>query len=407
MSKIVAPVRYFYFIVLLAVLQFSSCVYEPADQGDASLRSQDNLILSFEVVQGTYAAFMEVNTITVSGTVEEGIDLSDISLNITVSDNASISPDPSTITSITGPFQFTVTSQEGLSRIYTVDISNAAPAGPSDDNFITSFNIVTPTMTIPADIDDVSGRITQGIPATMDLSNLSVAGTISDDASISVAISSISDFSMPVTYTVTSESGIDRVYEVEITHLNTLFTETCDTGSVSKWFGGYDFVSSSTAIPFDRNVGTGQTLLLEADTMPLSFSIYLDGGFRYYDADVPYDQPLDIKLNIRNEDGVVLGSTIATVDPSYNGGAIEFDLSNLDLLLQAGTPYRFQWFVVNGAAAGVMTRSKADNSRGRSGFCFQGGFSGQSFISEGTQLEQDEIWVVHPWNFNIAFSGIQ
>jgi hypothetical protein len=391
-------------VTMMVVFQISSCVYEPAELGTAT--NQDNRILSVELTQGSYSRFMDVDNNSVTGEVDESVGLSGINLNVVISENATISPDPSSITEINGPFNFTVTSLEGVQRIYVVNI-DLEVSGPSDDNFIVSFNINTPGGIIQADIDNTTNTINQRISATVDLSNLTVNGSISNNATISPPISSVSDFSNVVSYTVTSETGIARVYEVEITHLNTLITESCTTGSVSKWFGGYDFITSSTSIPFDRNVGTGQTLILDADTMPLDFSVFLDSDFRYYDADTPYDQSLEMRLNIRDDNGFIIGTVNTTVSDTFDGGEVVFDLEALELLLQAGRPYAFQWYVVDGAALGVMTRSKAENSRGGSGFCFQGGQSCQIFVSEGNSPSDEEVWVAHPWNFNIAFRGIQ
>jgi hypothetical protein len=409
MTRAVQPIYYYLFLSVLVLLQFSSCVYEPVDP-DLNLvdPGSQNLILKLELTKGSYSNIMAINGDVVSGTVDESISLSsDIVLHVEISEEATISPNPATITSISGPFNLVVTSSTGDSRMYVVDITVEEPSGPSDDNFITSFNIVTPEFTATAAIDDLTGLITQRVPASLNVSNLSVSGTISNNATISRPISSVSDFSSIVSYTVTSETGIVKTYRVEITQMDTIFSVTCDEGSVSKWFGGYDFVSSASSSPFDRNVGTGQYIQLDQDTAPTRFSIYLEGGFRYYDANTFYNAPIDIRLIVRDSDEQALGEITTTVDGSYRGGAIDFDLSNSGLLLEANERYAFQWFVVNGAIQGVMTSSLANNARVSTGFCFQGGISGQSMISRDTFLEEADIWVGHPWNFNIGFEGIQ
>ncbi|MCD0470158.1 DUF5018 domain-containing protein [Flavobacterium sp. JAS] len=381
---------------LIASLLMISCVSEeikvPA--------SKKNEILSFVIKKGDISKPLDILENTISGTVDSSFDLNDITLEVLISDGATISPDPASIKSINGPLTFVVTAVNGKERTYNVLVSKTQ----SSDNSILEFNITTPYFLTSAKIDQQTGSITKRLPSFVDLANLSVDLKYADNATISPDPKTITDYSSPVDFIVKSESGIEKTYQVKLEHMNINMSESCTDSNANKWFGGDNRTDAPDILPFDRNIGTGQTVLLSKDLTPSVFSIHLLEGFAYAQTYDPYRGDVILKLIIRDEKQKIIASTETTVPGNFNGGFVPFDLQNLHLFLEAGKEYVFYWYLVDGAALGIMSGSSANKSSG-SGFCFQTGYSGSSKVSTGTTLEDLSVWYKHTWHFNMQLEG--
>lgn len=365
--------------------------------------SSENKILSFVLSKDNYSKEFSVSENILQGIVDSDIDLEGVTLNITISENASITPDPSTITSVEEPFTLTVTGENGEERIYTISIERAL----SDANSILEFKLNTENFSTYVNVDSENGIITQRLPENIDLTALDVSIITSDKATISPAIDNLTDFSSITSLIVTSESGVQKTYTIDISSMDENFSQTCNEMNASKWFGGDNRINAPDIESYDRNLGTGQTLILEQDLNPTIFSIYLEDGFRYYEDNSSYNSAVDLKLNIRTINGEILTSTTTNVPSSYDGGSIPFDLSDQGIFLEDNTTYIFQWYLIDGATLGVTAGSSGNTDETSQGFCFNGGYSGQSNISEGSSLEESGVWYSHFWNFNIKLEGKQ
>ncbi len=362
--------------------------------------SDKNEINSFVITKGAYTKNFDVIDNSIAGTVDSEIELKDLVLNVSISKGATISPDPSKISSISGDFNFTVTAENGQSKIYKVSIKRIL----SDKNSILSLDINTSYFSTNAQIDEDNKLITQRIPEFIDISNLSTVLRVSDRATISPNPNDVRDYSGSVKFTVTSESGIKKDYTVTISKMSNSFSESCKTMNASKWFGGDDRTNVPDIIPYDRNIGTGQAILFNKDTNPLTFNVFFSGGFQYYRSD--YFGNLELKLNIRDTSGKIIGTTNKIIQgTSFNGGSISFDLTKLKLFFKKDIVYIFQWYLVNGESLGVFTGSTGNTNSGE-GFCFSGGLSSESnLISRQSNQEDMKIWGKHPWNFNFEIMG--
>ncbi len=277
----------------------------------------------------------------------------------------------------------------------------------SDENSILSLDINTPYFSTNAQIDEENKLITQRIPEFINLSNLSTVFRVSDRATISPNPNDVKDYSNSVKFTVTSESGIKKDYTVTMSKMSNFFSESCKTGNATKWFGGDDRTNAPQTIPYDRNVGTGQAILFNKDTNPLIFNVFLSDGFQYYSNGTYFYSNLELKLNIRDISGKIIGTTTKTIlgTSLFNGGSISFDLTELKLFFKKDVVYIFQWYLVDGEILGVNTGSTGNINSGE-GFCFSGGFTSQSNISKQSNQEDMKIWRKNaPWNFNIEIMG--
>lgn len=365
--------------------------------------SSENGIQSFTITKANVIKEFSIKDNTITGIVESTFELSDINLKILIPEKATISPDPSTIKTINGPLVFVITAENGQTKSYTVDIKRE----PSIDNFILELNIKTPNLLLKGDIDNQTGIITKRLPESNDLKNLDVELKLSKYATITPDPKTIKDYSSPVSFTVKSESGVEKIYEVKLEHMNINRSRSCSEANSWKWFGGDDRPDAPDILPYDRNVGTGQIVIVDKNLVPSTFRIHLSDGFSYYTSKQHYNLPVTLKLIIKDEKRNTLAQTTTEVSGQFYGGFVPFDLQKLNLYLEAGKKYSFYWYLVDGEKLGIEAGSSANRFDG-SGFCFNSGYSGQSRVSINTTLEDLEnshVWFEHEWHFNIELEG--
>ncbi|TPG38729.1 hypothetical protein [Flavobacterium pectinovorum] len=283
-------------------------------------------------------------------------------------------------------------------------ISCASEEILSAENTVLEFKINDQYLITNAEIDEQTGIVTKRLPEFIDFKNLNIDLKISESASITPDPKTIKDYSSPVTFIVKSESGLEKTYLVKLEHMDINRYESCTDSNAHKWFGGDNRTNAPDILPFDRNIGTGQTVLLNKDLVPSRFGIHLREGFAYYETKTLYGEEVKLKLIIRDETKKTIASTETIVSANFSGGFISFDLQNQYLLLEAGKKYVFYWYLVDGAALGIMAGSSGDTTNG-SGFCFQTGYSGDSKIRNKTTLEDLSVWGEHPWHFNMELEG--
>ncbi|WP_343585102.1 DUF5018 domain-containing protein [Flavobacterium sp.] len=378
-----------FFISLLMV----SCASEES-------LSNENTIQSFTITKGSVTKEFSIEENSIKGIVESTFELEDINLNVLIPRGATIIPDPVTIKSINGPLVFVVTAENGEMKNYNVDIKRE----PSTDNFILEVNVKTPNLSLSADIDNEEGLVTKRIPESNDLKNLNVEIKFSKYATITPDPKTIKDYSEPVNFTVTSESGTEKVYQVKLEHMNSYIFRSCSEANAWKWFGGDSRVNAPDILAYDRNVGTGQIVIVDKNLVPSTFSIHLREGFTYYDEKLRYDKPVTLKLIIKDANFNILAVTTTEVSEYFSGGFIPFDLQKLNLYLEANKKYSFYWYLIDGEKLGIYAGSSANNKSG-DGFCYSSGYSGESRISKKNSLEDSNVWFDHDWHFNIELEG--
>ncbi|WP_440120175.1 DUF5018 domain-containing protein [Tenacibaculum sp. Ill] len=362
--------------------------------------SDEKEIISFFIRKDSFTQEFEILENSITGFTPSYIELSDIELEITISDNATISPDPKSITKIDKLLTFIVTAENSTTKTYNIDIRREL----SKKNDIISFKIKTTDQTLEASIDNIENKITKKLPTFLNLSNLTTEVNISEKASISPLPIDITDYSSPVNFTVKAENGVEKTYTVTLEHISNSFSNTCNQSNASKWFGGDSRTNAPDISPYDRNVGTGQSVLFQNDTELSSFSIKLESGFKHHETGAPHNETVKLNLDIRNTRGEIISSTITELDSTFLGGWVDFDLSDLQLFFEANTEYIFTWYLIDGANLGVDTGSSAYIDSGN-GFCFGQGYSGQSNISLNNNLKNWNTWIKHEWYFNIKLQG--
>ncbi|REH56106.1 hypothetical protein C7448_101138 [Tenacibaculum gallaicum] len=365
-----------------------------------SISNNENKILSFSIKKGSFIKDFEILENSIVGLTPSYIELDDIKLEVIISDKATIAPDPSVITTLDKPLIFIVTAEDGSTKNYNVDIRKEL----SNQNEITSFNIKIADQTLEANINTVENKITKKLPSFSNLSDLTVTANIPGKASITPLPSNLTDYSSPVDFIVKAENGTEKTYTVALEYVNIPYSRSCNESNANKWFGGDSRTNAPDISPYDRNVGTGQSVLFQKDTELSSFSIKLESGFKYHETRTPYNEKVKLNLDIRNLSGDIISSTVTELDTTFVGGWVDFDLSNLQLFFEANTEYIFTWYLVDGTNLGVNTGSSAYIDNG-DGFCFGQGYYGQSNISLNNNLKNWNTWKEHEWYFNIKLQG--
>lgn len=104
-----------------------------------------------------------------------------------------------------------MTAENGAAKTYTVTITEAKP---SNKAAIKVFRIGG----IQGKIDDTAGTITVEVPANVDITKITPTIETVEAGTVVPASGEVMDFTNPVTYTVTSQSGTSRkVYKVTVT----------------------------------------------------------------------------------------------------------------------------------------------------------------------------------------------
>ncbi|KAF2512085.1 DUF5018 domain-containing protein [Flavobacterium zhairuonense] len=380
-------------IFLFIAVLMTSCVSEVT-------LSSDNKIQSFSITRENVAKDFVIGEKSIVGSVESTFELENINLTIAIPKGAKISPDPATIKSITGPLAFVVTAENGEIKNYDVDIKREL----STDNFILEANVKTPNLVLSGDIAKETGLVTKRIPESNDLKNLIVEIKFSKHATITPDPNTIKDYSAPVNFTVKSESGVEKVYQVKLQLMDSYISRSCSEANAWKWFGGDNRNNAPDIVAFDRNVGTGQTVIVNKNLVPSTFRIHLREGFSYDNEKQAYNKPVTLKLIVRDASLNVLATTTTDISAQFNGGFIPFDLQKLNLFLEANKTYNFYWYLVDGEKLGV-TASSSGNTNSGTGFCFNSGYSGESKISKKNTLDDANVWTKHEWHFNIELEG--
>jgi len=181
-----------FFMLLLLTLSVS-CTKDD----DPVPLSNEAIITDFKIndVKGT------VTEKSIEITLPNGTDPTGLLANVTISENASIAPDPQTNVDYSSPKEFTVTAEDGITKTtYTVTVT----IEPDSEANLISF-----------EINGVQGTITDksieiSLPNGADPTSLSAAVIIPDNATIDPDPQTDSDYSSPKAFTVTAEDGVTK-----------------------------------------------------------------------------------------------------------------------------------------------------------------------------------------------------
>lgn len=167
----------------------------------------DKVIIDFRI--GDVTATIDEKDHTINAVLPKGYDLTKLSPMIIISEGATVSPVSNKVTNFTNPVVYTVTAEDGSTQKYTANITLAK----SSEKAITSFKFKNTLATI----NEKNHTITAERPVGTSFLEQSPIITVSEGAKVSPASGEVTNFSNPVTYTVTAEDGSAQKYVVTLT----------------------------------------------------------------------------------------------------------------------------------------------------------------------------------------------
>ena len=189
---------------------------------EATSQSSEKRLLDFAFNGLAPAVVGTVNETakTVALTVPFGTNRTTLIPTLSVSPDATVSPASGVGQNFTTPVTYTVTAQDGSQQAYVVTVTVAANTERRLTGF--AFNALSPAAV--GTIDEAAKTVTVAVPVSTNLSALVPTVTVSTNATVSPASGVARNFSAPVTYTVTSESGVSQAYVVTVLPRMTLET---------------------------------------------------------------------------------------------------------------------------------------------------------------------------------------
>ena len=186
-------------IILTILMALSSC----------QKKSSEKEILSFKFVSPNVEASIEDKNIVAM--VPSGTDVTNLVPVISVSDKATVNPASGMPQDFTQPVSYTVTAEDGSQAVYSAMVIKVK----SSEKRILSFRF--DALDLDATIDESTKEITATVPMGTDVSALVPTITVSYGASIDPVSGMATDFTQPVTYTVTAEDGSQASYTAIVT----------------------------------------------------------------------------------------------------------------------------------------------------------------------------------------------
>ena len=153
------------------------------------------------------------DTKTVEITVPCHFDITNLSPIVEISEYAEISITPGSFFNFENNNIFVVTAENGAQRSYVVNVIREENTA----NFILSFSFINSQNKITAEIiDDINNIIFIEVPFDLDLSAIKTEITVSENAIVSPNSGLSQNFNNEIKYTVTSKTGISRIYTIKV-----------------------------------------------------------------------------------------------------------------------------------------------------------------------------------------------
>ena len=217
--------------------------------------SDEKEILSFRFVSLNVEAFAESDGKTLVAVVPSGTDVTSLVPVILISEKATINPGSGVPMDFTNPVSYVVTAEDGSQAEYSVVVIVKAESGKK----ILSFRFED--IDIEADIDEDLKTVEATMPLGTDVTALVPVITVSEKATIDPASGVSTDFTNPVTYTVTAEDGSQALYTATVTVEEPIINDQPFVGiwGVEKIeyynidYAGNPILESMTTYEFDPN----------------------------------------------------------------------------------------------------------------------------------------------------------
>lgn len=223
-----------YLLVILLIISLSACkkdapviIQEPVPV----VKSDKNEIVSFKFLKSDNSNLNQDNTISIdqsnlklTGSLPFKTELKNLTPTIEVSPKATISPSSKTAINLESPVEFTVTAEDGTISKYELTVT----LNENEEAKITSFSFLSSDNNdgtifgqihedIIGEINDEENTIVLAVPTGTAINELVPTIETSEFSTIAPESKSSFNFSQPITYTVTSQTGNEQEYQVSLT----------------------------------------------------------------------------------------------------------------------------------------------------------------------------------------------
>ncbi len=146
--------------------------------------------------------------LTVAILVKEGADITNLKLNVSISEGATVKPTMDDLIDFSIPVKFAITSEDGrLTNNWFVIVREERPGEAMMISIDDMKNKDDVSVLVSSEIDTENMTVSIVVKERTDRENLKLNASISEGATISPALGILSDFSLPFEYTITSKNG--------------------------------------------------------------------------------------------------------------------------------------------------------------------------------------------------------
>ncbi|MDD4590590.1 MAG: hypothetical protein PHG06_09225 [Parabacteroides sp.] len=145
---------------------------------------------------------------TVAILVKEGADITNLKLNASISEGATVKPIMDNLIDFSIPVKFAITSEDGrLTNNWFVIVREEKPGEAMMISIDDMKNKDDVSVLVSSEVDAENMTVSIVVKERTDTENLKLNASISEGATISPALGILSDFSLPFEYTITSKNG--------------------------------------------------------------------------------------------------------------------------------------------------------------------------------------------------------
>jgi surface protein len=280
-------------------------------------------ILTFELEDQTGPATIDADNKTITIEVPFGTVVSSLTPTIALlNNNGSVSPESAQ--DFSSPVVYTVLAEDGST---TGEWTAIVTFAPNTANDILTFVLEQQSQNATIDTEDHS--VTIIVTSSTDVTSLSPEITLSENATVSPASGEAADFTDPVIYTVTSESGSSQEWEVSVIPMQVQTISFTNPGTLT--YGDEAFTleySSSSGLTTSVEINNGLEIVsLEGDVLSIltagTFSLrFAQEGSELYD---PVELEVELEVGqalmtvIAQDQSMVYGESIPTLTGTLAG----------------------------------------------------------------------------------------
>jgi hypothetical protein len=199
-------------VLLYAAYDGSKWIYSDASFGDTTDTWEIPIkAFRFEGLSGLGIGEIDEMTKRITVVVPYGSDLTQLVPVIESSSGVMVSPGSGMARDFTGPVEYGVSIQGGVSEVYTVTVT----VGFNTAKAITGFSFTNPNAEGSINEDDKTINVM--VPYGTDPMHLTPTITVSPEATVNPNSGQAQDFTNSVMYTVTAQDGSSKQYTVSVT----------------------------------------------------------------------------------------------------------------------------------------------------------------------------------------------